>query len=139
MDALQPADEGGEAAIVLVGGEADFVVEVWPGGGGCEGFQGQRVQGEGGDDVGSDAGGGGRGETDYGGCGVGGAEVGEMDVGGAEVVAPFTDACGCWVRDCVVVSGEGEGGEMYNGLRQLRCGQAPPARKWFSDAAGKFL
>lgn len=94
MHALQPRDEGGEAAVVLVGGEADFVVQVGPGGGGCESFEGEWVEGEGGDDVGADAGGGGRGEADYRGGGVGGAEVGELDVGGAEVVAPFADTWG---------------------------------------------
>ena len=68
-------------------------MEVWAGGGGCECFERERVEGEGGDDVGSDAGGGGRGEADYRSVGIGGAEVGEVDVGGTEVVAPFADAC----------------------------------------------
>ena len=91
MHALQPGDEGGEAAVIAVGGEADFVVQVGARGGGREGTEGFSVKTEDGDDVVTDGRGRGRGEADDGRGGVGGAEVGEVQVGGAEVVAPFGD------------------------------------------------
>ena len=93
VHALQPGDEGGEARVVAVGGEADFVVEIGPGGGGGEGAERFLVQREGVDDVVADARCCGRGEADDGRGGVGGAEVGEVEVGGAEVVTPFGDTC----------------------------------------------
>ena len=94
VDGLEPGEEGEEAGVAIVGGEADFVVEVWAGGGCGEGFHGSGVKAECGDDVGADGGGGGCGEADDGDGAVGGAEVGEVRVGGAEVVAPFGDAVG---------------------------------------------
>ena len=89
MDGFEPGEEGGEAVVVLVGGEADFVVEIWAGGGCYEGFETRRVEAKGGDDVVTDREGGGCGEADYGDRRERGAEVGEMGVGGAEIVAPL--------------------------------------------------
>lgn len=94
VDGLQPGEEVGEAGIVLVREEADFVVQVGAGGGGGEDLEAGGVEAEAGDDVVADGEGGGCGEADEGHGGEGGAEVGEMGVGGAEVVAPFGDAVG---------------------------------------------
>ena len=89
---MEEGKERGETGVVFVRGKADFVVEVWAGGGCDEDFQSSGVQAESADDVDADGGCGSCGEADYGDGRIGGAEVREMRVGGAEVVAPFGDA-----------------------------------------------
>ncbi len=64
MDGFEPGEEGGKAGVVLVGCEKHLVVEVGPGCGCCEGFQGDGAEAEGGDYVLTDGRGGGCGEAD---------------------------------------------------------------------------
>lgn len=94
VDCLQPGEGVCEAVVELIGGEADFVVQVWAGGCCGEDFEFRWVEGKGGDDVFADRQGSGCRKADYGDRGEGGAEVGEVCVRGAEVVTPFGDAMG---------------------------------------------
>lgn len=86
---MEPSQERGEADVVFIAREADFVVQVWATGAGAEGFDLGWVELEGLDDVCADGGRGGCGEAYYGDGGEGLTEVGEVGVGFAEVVAPF--------------------------------------------------
>ena len=94
VDALQPGAEVLEPGVVLVGGEADLVVQVGAGDGGGEGFKRVGGEAEGVDDVVADLRRGGGGKADDGDAGKGGAEVGQVQEGCAEVVAPLADAVG---------------------------------------------
>ena len=94
MDSFEPGEEGGEANIVLIGGKANFVVEVGAGSACYECFHSGGAKAEGGNDVVADARGGGRGEADYWDGREGRSEMREVRVGGPEVVAPFGDAVG---------------------------------------------
>ena len=51
VNGFEPGKERGEAGIVLIACETDFVVQVWAAGAGTEGFDRRWVQTEGLDDV----------------------------------------------------------------------------------------
>lgn len=78
VDGAEPGEEVREADVGGVGGEAEFVVEVWAGGGGCEDLELGGVESESGDYVGADGGRGGGGQADDGDAGEGVPEVGEV-------------------------------------------------------------